>query len=475
MSLPDAFMRPWDMTATARTAVAVPQAAAAPMSVSEFMTSSPPPRVPNTSGVPAAGDGSAGAGGTSIENATPAGAESPVLADLFISMEREMGGPAARAAWNQMMAPTTVSATAGPTAAPVLDEVPRGLSAATADTAAGSAAPAHPVADEGVTAASPAYPHDPAAPPAPDATALDMVSAVAIVSTDAFRSGSAGSAAVSTEDVAVQAVDSALPAGAGQPTHARGDTVGRHIKAAASAAHPEPVSEGDGYVLASATVASAATSDGGSASTDEHAAPQPDGGRPVDGPVPMIDAMPAVPTTVPAPAVAAPTAASVTPATQPAGSRPSPMLEARATYAAHSVSGTAPASGGTVDQVASALALQVKDGRGEATITLRPAALGEIKARITTGTDGVVIRLSAEHDAVGELLRSRIGELRDALAGHQVAVSELHVLHNAPQATGLPANDDTAWRDRPWQREDNGDEPSGRQTPGRDDDDTQDE
>ncbi len=52
-------------------------------------------------------------------------------------------------------------------------------------------------------------------------------------------------------------------------------------------------------------------------------------------------------------------------------------------------------AGGTVDQVAAALALTVQEGRTEATVTLRPAALGEVKVRIAAGTDGVVIHISA--------------------------------------------------------------------------------
>ena len=72
--------------------------------------------------------------------------------------------------------------------------------------------------------------------------------------------------------------------------------------------------------------------------------------------------------------------------------------------------------------------------------------------RIVQDRDGLVIRLSAERDAVGELLRARVGELRDALAAHQVPVAELHVLHNPP-ATPLPAMPESPlWQERPWAR-----------------------
>jgi flagellar hook-length control protein FliK len=119
-----------------------------------------------------------------------------------------------------------------------------------------------------------------------------------------------------------------------------------------------------------------------------------------------------------------------------------------------------PASVRTVDQVADALAMQVRDGRPEATITLRPVAMGEIKVQISSGEDGLVIRMSAENDAVGELLRTHVDELRDALAGHQVAVSELHVLHNPPAAAPASA-DTTAWNERPWARQEQEDDAEG--------------
>lgn len=122
-------------------------------------------------------------------------------------------------------------------------------------------------------------------------------------------------------------------------------------------------------------------------------------------------------------------------------------------------------SGRTVDQVASALALDVREGRTEATITLRPAALGEVKVKIASGQDGVVIHIAAERDAVGELLRSRVAELRDALVHHQVPVAELHVLHNPPAP--LPADHERpAWQDRPAERREH-DGGSDERPPGR--------
>lgn len=152
--------------------------------------------------------------------------------------------------------------------------------------------------------------------------------------------------------------------------------------------------------------------------------------------------------------VAAPPPVSPAPASQPlaaapertaAAAAPAPIVAQTATTAGAAVPSR------TVDQVAGALALSVQEGRTEATISLRPAALGEVKVRIAASADGLVIRISAERDAVGELLRSRMGELRQALAGHQVAVAELHVLHNPPPLPAA-AQEGPLWQDRPWSR-----------------------
>lgn len=105
-----------------------------------------------------------------------------------------------------------------------------------------------------------------------------------------------------------------------------------------------------------------------------------------------------------------------------------------------------------VAQVATALALSARDGVTEVTITLRPPELGEVRARIVAGPDGLVIRLSAEREAVGALLRARAGELQQALAAQQVPVVEVHVLHNPPAYPPLqPATreGEPGWADWP--------------------------
>lgn len=109
-----------------------------------------------------------------------------------------------------------------------------------------------------------------------------------------------------------------------------------------------------------------------------------------------------------------------------------------------------------VAQVAAALALSARDGVTEVTITLRPPELGEVRARIVTGPDGLVIRLSAEHEAVGALLRARAGDLQQALVAQQVSVAEVHVLHNPPPAPVSTAPDWQGWQERWWLRREPG-------------------
>jgi hypothetical protein len=109
-----------------------------------------------------------------------------------------------------------------------------------------------------------------------------------------------------------------------------------------------------------------------------------------------------------------------------------------------------------VAQVAAALALSARDGAPEVTITLRPPELGEVRARIIAAPDGLVIRLSAEREAVGALLRARAGELHQALLVQQVPVAEVHVLHNLPPAPVFTAPDWQGWQERWWLRREPG-------------------
>jgi flagellar hook-length control protein FliK len=108
----------------------------------------------------------------------------------------------------------------------------------------------------------------------------------------------------------------------------------------------------------------------------------------------------------------------------------------------------------TVDQVASALALQVRDGLSEATVVLRPAALGEVRVQISVGHEGLTLRIATERESVGELLRARAGELRDTLEGHQITVADLQIVSATPAAAEASIGDRPAWQERPWSRRD---------------------
>ncbi len=124
-----------------------------------------------------------------------------------------------------------------------------------------------------------------------------------------------------------------------------------------------------------------------------------------------------------------------------------------------------------IDQVADGLVMTIRQGKSEATISLRPASLGEVKVQLSTGTDGLIIRLAAEHDATGDLLRAHMGELREVLAGQQIAVSELHVLHNPPApAAGLQnaPHDGFTWQERPQTKRDDTSQGDGSARPDQD-------
>ncbi|MFN8557123.1 MAG: flagellar hook-length control protein FliK [Dehalococcoidia bacterium] len=129
-------------------------------------------------------------------------------------------------------------------------------------------------------------------------------------------------------------------------------------------------------------------------------------------------------------------------------SAPAPPVAIHVAAAAESAGAVPP--GRTIDQVAATLTVAVADGRSEATLVLRPAALGEVRVRIGGGPEGLVVRIAAEREAVAELLGSGLDHLRDALAGQGVAVAELHVLPTSlPPAA--PA-ETPVWQEPNWTR-----------------------
>lgn len=97
------------------------------------------------------------------------------------------------------------------------------------------------------------------------------------------------------------------------------------------------------------------------------------------------------------------------------------------------------------------LALTIRTGLAEARLHLRPAGLGQVTVQISTGREGVALRLTADTAAATSLLLAHAGDLRAALAARGIAVADLHV---APS----PAS---AWsvNEARWQQE-------GRQRPG---------
>lgn len=124
-----------------------------------------------------------------------------------------------------------------------------------------------------------------------------------------------------------------------------------------------------------------------------------------------------------------------------------------------------------VDQVASALAMSIRNGRTEVNIALRPDTLGAVNVRVVAGDDGLVIHITAERNEAGDLLRSQIGELRQALVNHQVAVAEIHVLHNPPPVPTATAEQPSPWPEERAAPERDDERGRGRQSEEREQDD----
>ncbi|MBI2760244.1 MAG: flagellar hook-length control protein FliK [Chloroflexi bacterium] len=354
--------------------------------------------------------------------------------DLFISLVREMGGQAARAAWNEMVAPPARPVLQTPEAARAVADstAPLGRLINTPLTTDTGEANAEPVVDGADTATPPTTP-----------TEDGNQAAETITDTTAPRASGIDAELRRLLDRTFR-----LPEREGE-----GNAVGSATRVRSR--DDEVTAVGDEAM----PVFSAVTKDDRTRARDQQRiAPVPSSGATQP---PLVVTLPPAES-----AIASPTSiGNGEPVQRPAPSSSLTAAEVTRAVAIGRMT-TGPASVRTVDQVADALAIQVRDGRPEATITLRPVALGEIKVQISSGEDGLVIRMSAENDTVGELLRTNMGQLRDALAGQQVAVSELHVLHNPPAAA--PASSDTTtWNERPWARQgqDDDGEDSTRQQP----------
>jgi hypothetical protein len=105
------------------------------------------------------------------------------------------------------------------------------------------------------------------------------------------------------------------------------------------------------------------------------------------------------------------------------------LLESAATQLSPPVDLAAP---GGLDALVGAVTMSVRAGVPETVVSLRPGSLGQLRIQLSPGTDGMTIRITADTEAAGSLLRGRVGELRDGLARRGVSIADLHVLPNAP-------------------------------------------
>lgn len=172
------------------------------------------------------------------------------------------------------------------------------------------------------------------------------------------------------------------------------------------------------------------------AQADGAGAAGPHAPTPSDVPLPLTGTLLA---SAPSPAaVTRPTVEHQPPAT--GASRAAQSVASAMAQAATGASAAQP-----VEQIAGALAMSIREGRTEVSISLRPATLGAVNVRIVAGQDGLVIHIAAERTEAGDLLRSQLVELRQALVNHQVPVAELHVLHNPPPAPAAGSEQPAPW------------------------------
>ena len=116
-----------------------------------------------------------------------------------------------------------------------------------------------------------------------------------------------------------------------------------------------------------------------------------------------------------------------------------------------------PFQGGTLDELAGALTLNVQAGRMEAVVALQPPSLGKVRVQLVAGPDGLTIRITADQGSTGAFLRSQLGELRDGLTTRGVSVAELHVLPNQPTVAAPESAGDAPSRHRAAQGSAGGD------------------
>jgi hypothetical protein len=200
------------------------------------------------------------------------------------------------------------------------------------------------------------------------------------------------------------------------------------------------------------------------------AATQTDGGRAAAPSAPASSDAP-LPLTGAVMAAAPPPAGITRPAVSHQPSAAGAPRAEQSVASAMSQTVVAPSTAQPVDQVAGALAMNIREGRTEVSISLRPATLGAVNVRIVAGRDGLVIHIAAERTDAGDLLRSQLVELRQALVNHQIPVAELHVLHNPPPAPPAGPEQPAPWTEERSASRRESEQEGGRRREGQDQDD----
>jgi len=82
----------------------------------------------------------------------------------------------------------------------------------------------------------------------------------------------------------------------------------------------------------------------------------------------------------------------------------------------------------SLDSAARLLAANGGTGRHQVILRLSPAELGELRLDIRMEAGAMTLRVDADNAAAGRLIESRLGELREALAGHGISIERADVV-----------------------------------------------
>lgn len=85
------------------------------------------------------------------------------------------------------------------------------------------------------------------------------------------------------------------------------------------------------------------------------------------------------------------------------------------------------APGRIISQVVHTVKSMFENGQKVITLNIQPEELGQVNVRLTTGTDGLKVIISADRSSTGELLENSIRQLQDKLAASGIEVGEMSI------------------------------------------------